>query len=177
MMSSAYRGNSALSGSSWAAVRHYLNRRDHEWLSPGSGGQKNYMPVISAHFRSFSATAGHFQPLPPIFAIWCPDRLAVSGDLKIGTAFNTAFRLEIRHEAWQEPSVIKTRLSWLACSIHGQGTAMRAPPTRRSFPAWIARVVQYGFRRLPASRRESCCRFPGDKQYCSKWTRAGSLSA
>ena len=97
------QGNCALSGSNWAAVRHCLNRRDHEWLSLGSGGQ-NFIcqpfPLISAHF----------QPLPPIFAIWCPDRLAVSGDLKIGTAFNTAIRLEIRHEAWQEPSVIKTRL-------------------------------------------------------------------
>ena len=99
------RGNRALSGSNWAAVRHCFNRRDHEWLSLGSGGK-----FFSNHFRSFSATSAHFRPLPPIFPIWCPDGLAVSGDLKIGTAFNTAFRLEIRHEAWQEPSVTKTRL-------------------------------------------------------------------
>jgi hypothetical protein len=75
----------------------------------GAGGKI----LFASHFRSFSATSAHFRPLPPIFAIWCPDRLAVSGDLKIGTAFNTAFRLEIRHEAWQEPSVIKTRLPWV----------------------------------------------------------------
>ena len=100
------QGNRALSGSNWAAVRHCFNRRDHEWHSLGSGGQNSIcqpFPLIFGH-------CGHFQPLPPIFAIWCPDRLAVSGDFKIGTAFNTAFRLEIRHEAWQEPSVIKTRL-------------------------------------------------------------------
>ena len=102
------QGNRALSGSNWAAVRHCFNRRDHEWLSLGSGGKI----LFSNHSRSFSATSAHFRPLPPIFAIWCPDRIAVSGDLKIGTAFNTAFRLEIRHEAWQEPSVIKTRLPW-----------------------------------------------------------------
>ena len=86
----------------------------------GERGQNFYLPAISAHFRPLPlifSHCGHFQPLPPIFAIWCPDRLAVSGDLKIGTAFNTAFRLEIRHEAWQEPSVIKTRLPWQVSSI------------------------------------------------------------
>ena len=114
----------------------------------GERGQNFYLPAISAHFRPLPlifSHCGHFRPLPPIFAIWCPDRLAVSGDLKIGTAFNTAFRLEIRHEAWQEPSVIKTRLPWLqgAGSLRGVKRALydrprvwtrmtAAPPSRRA---------------------------------------------
>ena len=120
-----WQGNRALNGSNWAAVRHCFNRRNHETRSrvafSGERGKKLY----ASHFRSFSTTAGHFQPLPPIFAIWCPGRLAVSGDLKIGTAFNTAFRLEIRHEAWQEPSVIKTRLPWCQWGIPGGRVASR----------------------------------------------------
>ena len=166
----AGQGNRALRGSNWAAVRHCFNRRDHEWFSLGSGGQKNYMPVISAHFRSFSATSGHFQPLPPIFAIWCPDRLAVSGDLKIGTAFNTAFRLEIRHEAWQEPSVIKTRLPWPAGEVRALWLSSKARRCNQQNALESAALRRRGVRQR-CGRNQVCnevCHFAG---------RAGPLAS
>ena len=113
------------------------------FLGERGGGGKFFLPAISAHFRPFPLIfghCGHFQPLPPISAIWCPDRLAVSGDLKIGTAFNTAFRLEIRHEAWQEPSVIKTRLPcvpWGRMSNVLKSAKLAGPPAILKLPGGV----------------------------------------
>ena len=132
----------------------------------GAGGKKLY----ASHFRSFSATAAHFQPLPPIFAIWCPDRLAVSGDLKIGTAFNTAFRLEIRHEAWQEPSVIKTRLPWPAGEVRALWLSSKARRCNQQNALESAALRRRGVRQR-CGRNQVCnevCHFAG---------RAGPLAS
>ena len=66
------QGGRALTESSWAAIRQCFNRRDREWLSLPSWGLNFHSPVISAHFRSFPATAADI-------CTWCSDRLTVSG--------------------------------------------------------------------------------------------------
>lgn len=95
----AAQGNRAITDSCRAAERHCFNKRDYERLF-----LLRDKFSFAIQFRSFPATANDICNL--VFRQTHGKR----GYFTIKTAVSTVIRLEIRHEAWQGPSVTKTRL-------------------------------------------------------------------